>query len=861
MTKPSPELAALMQRGRDIEVFATEILGVRLNRAQLRWMRYAAATEDGWRWAWRRVFHVAANQIGKASHVDEPVLTPSGWRSIGSLRMGDEVFAGDGSVTVVTGVFPQGTKPIFRLTFDDGAWTRTCDEHLWKVREPEARFRKISPRYGEWTVRTLAELRKAYGDHPKPPRRWSIPAPGPVLFPYRPVPIDPYVLGLLIGDGSFVTGICYATADAELLDAVRRACPDPITIKPRVKFDYTVTVPTGQKNPWMDALRSLGLWGKHSESKFVPDIYKFNSPEVRLAILQGLMDTDGSITVRGGADFNSVSRRLAEDVVELVRSLGGKASISPRQTYYTHKGERRAGQPSYRVLIRCGDIPLFRLERKRERMIPRTRCAERVIHRIERVEDAEAVCIQVAHPDQTYITRDHIVTHNTLGVAILILWACLYKIGVDPTDQKAWYDQPYTWFHLAPTQQQAYHALKDARQLIKGSHPAQVDTFRLPAGLVTEARIANYYDGLGFWNGSECQFRTTDDKAAALQGYRASGISVDEAAFEDHLWVIVNETLMMRLAAARGPLHLVSTPNGMNDYFDLVEEVKKLNVTPEERVWIDERSEFRSAVTWSVIDDNVGYGLSAAEVARLEETIDPATKDQQLRGAFLSPGEAFFVPADRVLSAFRSHLDMAKRNPLPVETAAQPGHRYVAFWDPSLENDPTAVIVLDVTQKPYVGVYFRHYLRPMGLVELVNAMKQLHLLYGNAIDPTGLREKSRVITGFDATAMGGIAIKQSIRDIQPQYALNFGGPDKKLKALTNCRAFLTSGHLWLPDTWTRVRQEVFSYKLKDEKIKNDCVTALVGAVYVASMGPSHISRPFDTHGRVITPRRYNARCV
>lgn len=424
---------------------------------------------------------------------------------------------------------------------------------------------------------------------------------------------------------------------------------------------------------------------------------------------------------------------------------------------------------------------------------------------------------------------------KTLGAAVLILWACLYKIGV-PLDQN-WFNAPYIWFHIAPTQQQAYLALHEARELIAGSHKAQKGRSVLPQGMfVREARIANY-DGLEFGPpgmiSAQAQFRTTEDKAAGLQGYKAAGITFDEAAFEDHLANILNTTLMMRVAAAEGPIHLVSTPNGMNDYFDLVDAVQRLKNQPEDMAWID--TENRHAVVLSVITDNVGYGLTEQLVASLESTVDEATKEQQLRGAFLAPSESFFVPPDRVLEMFTTDL--------PIEERPQPGHKYVIFWDPSIASDPTAVIVLDVTTKPWRGVYFRHWPRPMSVTELVNAMLGLHYLYNGATDDRGLLPGSKAITGFDGTSMGGQIIAQMMKGLRPHRSVNFGGPEKKLKVLAQARAAMTKidpgtgfHEMYLPDQWTRVRQEVMSYRLKDEKLKNDCVMALSGAVLLAATG-------------------------
>jgi hypothetical protein len=441
---------------------------------------------------------------------------------------------------------------------------------------------------------------------------------------------------------------------------------------------------------------------------------------------------------------------------------------------------------------------------------------------------------------------------KTLGVAILILWGCIYKIGLDPSLPE-WFTKPYLWIHLAPTQPQAYHALNDIRMLMRGAHPAQQKSglpFRLPAGLVTETKIS-LHDGLEFASGAVAQFRTSDLKAAAIQGYRADAISVDEAAFETYLKVIVNETLMMRLIASEGPMFLVSTPDGMNDYYELVQEVRDRHHQPEELVWTDE--ERRWAVTWSVIQDNVGFGVTQGYVDAMEDSINADTKEQQLRGAFLTPSEAFFVPQDKIIAALGVGEGPLARQAqkLPMEQFPAYGHRYVIFWDPSADGgDPTAVVVLDITRIPWTGVYFKHYPRAMDTTEMLNQMVMLHNRYNNLIDPTRLREATRAVTGFDATSLGGRMWADLLRSVRPSRGFNFGGPDKKLKALIELRTRLGRGEILIPPAWQQLRHEVMSYRLKDDRLKQDSVMALTGAVAIASAGMNAGARPFDVHARV-----------
>jgi hypothetical protein len=432
---------------------------------------------------------------------------------------------------------------------------------------------------------------------------------------------------------------------------------------------------------------------------------------------------------------------------------------------------------------------------------------------------------------------------KTLGLAGLILWACNYKMGVDISNPKEWLERPYDWFHLAPSQQQAYLPLKDIIQIIAGSHPAQRRAPRLPQGFVQTVKLEQYYDGLQFWNGARCHFRTMEEKAKALQGRRAAGISVDEAAFEDHLKSIINETLMMRLISTGGPIWLVSTPNGINDYYEVVQSVIESSELIEERLWESEGSQ--QGLVWSIVHDNEGYGLTSADIERMERDLDESTKEQQLRGAFLEPSEAFFVPGPEVIKAWTHKLADEE---LPI-----PGHRYVIFWDPSVASDPTAVVVLDVTQEPWRGVYFKHYLRPPNVQQLIHDIYALHALYGGATDRVGRR--SAVITGYDSTSMGGAMLRQQLVNLRPGRPVNLAGPRQKIDLLTDLRAALLKRRVVIPASWIRVQREVLNYRLKDEKLTQDTVIALAGAVHLAARGFSGAQRArFQPSGRVTLVR-------
>ena len=411
---------------------------------------------------------------------------------------------------------------------------------------------------------------------------------------------------------------------------------------------------------------------------------------------------------------------------------------------------------------------------------------------------------------------------KTLITGCIILWGIMYKIGNDP-DPKTWASSDYLWVHLGPVQGQSYHAYKDIKKLYKNQHDAQQGRGRFPTDLLKEVKIEKYYDGYETFAGAQAMFRTAEDKAEAVLGYRASAISVDEAAFVDHLSEIINTVLRMRLISTGGPLFILSTPNGMNDFFDEVDAVKAdPDGAPMEMCW----RKGADYLVWATIQDNVGYGYDQAAVDAMEKDLDESTKEQQLRGAFLEPAEAFFVPQQTILDCFKHDL--------PDEVAPVHGHQYAVFWDPSVSSDPTSCIVLDVTNPElWEGVYHRWYQKPMGITQLINEITAVHNLYNGFVASDGPTAPSTAVTGFDATSMGGSIVKQLLSHLYPKRPVNFGGPSLKLTALTDLRALMTKGTIVLPASWTKVRQEVMNYRLKDDKIRQDNVMALMGASVVA----------------------------
>ena len=369
---------------------------------------------------------------GRAQPVDTPVLTPDGFRPIGSLRVGDLVVGSTGRPTPVLGVYPQGPKEVFRVTAQDGASTLACAEHLWFVTTRDDR------RHGE-TGRVL-QTQDMIGDLRRAPyRRFELPLVGPVEFEPKSVPVDPYALGLLLGDGCLTTSTTAScgTSDPELAAALEAALPG---IEPARKneVDHVLPHPAGGRggllvaDPVTVALTELEPAGTRSTTTFVPAAYLYNSADVRLAVLQGLLDTDGgSVRPRGGAcrvQYTTCSDRLRDDVIFLVRSLGGVVYARTREAEGRAPGGTAAEPVRRRHDAHTLDIRLpegvepFRLGRKRAAYAPDTGARPmRFVDSIEPAGEAECVCIAVGSQDSLYVTEDFLVTHNTLNDAFIIL--------------------------------------------------------------------------------------------------------------------------------------------------------------------------------------------------------------------------------------------------------------------------------------------------------------------------------------------------------------------------------------------------------------------------------------------------------
>lgn len=420
---------------------------------------------------------------GKAQPVDEPVITPGGWRPIGSLRPGDYVMAPDGLPTEVLATHPQGLRPVYEVVLSDGSRTRADAEHLWTVQTHNDRVRGTTRTITTEDIRT-ALLRG--GD----PARIHVPVHAPMEFAWADLPIDPYLLGYMLGDGSLSgSGARVTIHDQESIDRL-----SSIAVLRRHKDGVTYSI-----DGLTTALSNIGLMGVRAETKHIPPEYLLASVEQRRALLAGLVDTDGTVD-HGLAEYTTVSHRLAADVASLARSLGYVVRISkPSIKSFTYLGERRKGQPSQRVRIspHSGAPNPFRLSRKAAlwQKDSRWRAPARRIVEVRYLGELESVCIEVDHHDHLYMTNDYIPTHNTAAAIRTVMHAYADGESVFPilvvcpnSVKHTWRREIAKWWPGCVVQVVSGTAAQRRKQLASNAHFYVINW----EALRTHSRLAPY---------------------------------------------------------------------------------------------------------------------------------------------------------------------------------------------------------------------------------------------------------------------------------------------------------------------------------------------------------------------------------
>lgn len=414
--------------------------------------------------------------------LDAKIATPKGWTTMGQLSPGDIIFDRMGQPTSVVEIFPKGDKKVFRIETSDGKATEACEDHLWLTQTWEENKRGKAGK-----IRTTREIMDTLKTS-KNRLNHYLPFNGTVAYDKQELPIPPYTMGVLLGDGCLRSeGMSFASIDEDIVSKVKSELnqlgadvndfnEDQISYhirslhklennKPQQALKIT-NLSTGQikiyqgiaeaaqdlntnkttlrsrcmsKNPvfgfqydlipaqvyWTNPLKNeihfLGLEGLKAWEKYIPNQYKFGSVQDRLEVIRGLMDTDGTVKKNGEYSFCSTSKQLAQDVIEVVRSLGGRAKLpAPRnrigkKSQIKDKHITSSRRISYEFTVSMpNDMNPFYLERKASRVKNKLQKKSCIITNIVEVGIKPVQCILVDNEEHLYITDDFIITHNTL---------------------------------------------------------------------------------------------------------------------------------------------------------------------------------------------------------------------------------------------------------------------------------------------------------------------------------------------------------------------------------------------------------------------------------------------------------------
>ncbi len=485
----------------------------------------------------------AGRRFGKALALDTPVPTPDGWTTMGELKVGDQVFSQDGSVTTVTFVTgPQYGRDCYEVEFHHGGSVVADADHQWAARPRKDRRNGNDKPFGVVTTREMSEKLRVSGES-----NWEMPQARPLQLPEADLPIDPYVLGVWLGDGSSYHGsVTFGPQDFDELSGLlgARGCSvTPSDKRPVHGRALTVSVGCAPRSrsargtfegnsSLHSTLKDLGLLG----NKHIPPLYLRASVSQREDLLAGLIDTDGYVDhCTGGIELTTVKENLALSYLELVRSLGHRATMSRERAMLNG---RDVG-PKFRVTwsARSGGGYLARKRVRDRSFLGRpTGLTTRTVKDIRPVPSVPVCCITVDHPSSLYLVgREMLVTHNTvLGMAKIMV-----AVTSKPKSVGLW---------VAPSHSQSRIGLDQISSIIPRQH----------------REVNRTLSEIYLPNGSKILFRS-GERWDNLRGEGLVCAVLDEAAFlDERVWT---EAVRPALSDHKGDALLISTFNGENWFY------------------------------------------------------------------------------------------------------------------------------------------------------------------------------------------------------------------------------------------------------------------------------------------------------
>ena len=367
-----------------------------------------------------RTTEARGNPEGRALDPSTPIITPGGWRTMRDLQEGDKVFDESGRVRYVLATADWQDRPRYAVTFNSGETIIADEEHLWGTTKVWERSKEIEPRIR--TTREIYETQKNTNGISNHAIRWA----AELDYQEQTLIVDPYVLGLWLGDGTtLAASISTHVDDVEELCAILEEQGSPVTsVDNNGPEDGKGRLLRLAHHGLQGKLRAIEVFG----NKHIPEQYLRCSIEQRKSLLCGLMDSDGTVDKDGRCEFTNTNMNLVDSCAELVRSLGCGASKSLRH--------RANGidhmQDSFCVKFTSRFIP-FRLSRKRDRIKPIRARENHYIVDVTKIDNGATRCIEVDAPSHLFLAgKSMIPTHNSILRSAYRPW--YYKMNIEETE-------------------------------------------------------------------------------------------------------------------------------------------------------------------------------------------------------------------------------------------------------------------------------------------------------------------------------------------------------------------------------------------------------------------------------------------
>lgn len=590
--------------------------------------------DDGIR-QFREVNFFVGRKNGKALSLDTEIPTPDGWKEMKNIRPGSLVFGTDGKPHRVLAESEVFYRPMYAVEFEDGSIIKATGDHLWsvytkmvqkrlayarkngRVRADDSDVKPIAP--NKTVVFTTEEMyNKSVCYHRKDGKgvdyRYRVPMPEAIEYPERELPLDPYTLGVWLGDGTKNSpAITCGDEDLDEMVSLLTEAGHRCTVMhykgraARINLDIGAK---GKKNPFTMALREIGVWN----NKHIPEIYLRSSIEQRAALLQGLMDTDGHCEKRGQCEFVQKDIRIVEEFRELLASLGIK-NRARRKTVKCNGKECIA----YSVFFYTDrSRPCFRLKRKAERLKDHLapRMEWKSIVDIQPIKKEPSKCIMIDSTDHLYLAgRSYTATHNsTLLAAVALDLLCNDREGAP---------EIYT---IATKLDQAKRCFDEAERMRKQS-PMLCRHLRKRASDI-------------YFPANEGIIKPLASDVKKLDSYNSSGVIIDE------LGAITNrriyDDMKQSMTSRRQPLlFCISTNNFVRGgIYDAQVEYGNgvLNGTVQDDHFLfihyklEERDQWTDRKYWIMANPGLGTIKSEESLAQL---VDKARQDPAFRPTVL----------------------------------------------------------------------------------------------------------------------------------------------------------------------------------------------------------------------------------